>query len=76
MLNLGQKSRGGLNWILGCGVASRKRRRPEVRDALEPFGYATDKNLAAPDAAVVAIARAVETHAHYGSPPLATFRQH
>ena len=47
-----------------------------MRHSLEALRHAAGENFAAPDGAVVAVARAVETHTQHGLSKLATLRQH
>src|SRR5271168_4000300 len=59
----------------GGRIAAGQYRRAEMGDALEAFAGAAGKNFAAPDGAVVAVARAVETDADNSFVPCSALRQ-
>ena len=75
-IQLRQKSRRGLHRVLRSGITAGKRGSAEVSNALKAVPDAAHKNLAAPDAAVVSVTRAVEAHTQHALVPLAAFGQH
>ena len=77
LVELGQKARGGLHRMARGGVAAR-RARPAAgaRRASKPVPNAAGEDLAAPDRAVVAVARAVEAHAEHALVPGPALGEH
>ena len=62
-----------LDWKAGCGIAAGKRCRTQMADPSKALAYAPHEELAAPNRAVIAVARSIERDADDASadlPPL------
>src|SRR3984957_7948830 len=70
---LRQESGRGLNRIVSRSIAAREDRSTKVSHAFEAIADASHKNFAAPDRAVVAVARAIEANSHNAFVPFAAY---
>ena len=75
-IQLRKKASRSLDRILRRGIAAGKRSMAEMGNTLKAIPDAAHKNLAAPDAAVVSVTRAVEAHSQHALLPLAALGQH
>ena len=75
-IDLRQKSGCGLYRMLRSRVSAGKACAAEMGHPLETLAHAAGKELAAPDAAVVAVTGAIEAHAKHAPVPLAVLCQH
>src|SRR5580704_6705945 len=70
-----QKTGSCLNWLRGSRIAAGQNGGSQMSDALEASAHAADKNLAAPDGSIIAVARAVETDTDDLLVPCSTLRK-
>ncbi len=76
LFDLRQKSGCGLHRMMRRGVAAGEYRATKMSHALEAFADASTKDLAAPDRAVVAVARAIEADADNAFVPFSALGEH
>ena len=62
--------------MVRCRIAAREQCAAKMSHSLKTFTDASDEKFAAPDRAVIAVARAVETDAHDSLLPFAALGEH